>query len=60
MTGKHVKGAISKALGKLEEGFGKLTGNKKWQGQAGPGRRPEGPGRHSGRHPGTQGQALTR
>ena len=31
MTDEHVKGAISKALGKVEEGLGKLTGDKKRQ-----------------------------
>ncbi len=28
MTDEHTKGAISKATGKVEEGLGKLTGNK--------------------------------
>ena len=29
MTDEHTKGAISKVRGKLEEGLGKLTGNRK-------------------------------
>ncbi len=28
MADEHTKGAISKATGKVEEGLGKLTGNK--------------------------------
>ena len=28
MTDEHTKGAISKVQGKLEEGLGKLTGNR--------------------------------
>jgi len=31
MTNEHVKGAISKAHRKVEEGLGTLTGNKKQQ-----------------------------
>jgi uncharacterized protein YjbJ (UPF0337 family) len=31
MTDEHVKGALSKAQGKVEEGLGKLTGDKKQQ-----------------------------
>jgi uncharacterized protein YjbJ (UPF0337 family) len=31
MPAEHTKGAISKALAKVEEGLGKLTGNKNWQ-----------------------------
>lgn len=31
MTNEHVKGAISKAQGKVEETLGRLTGNRKQQ-----------------------------
>ena len=31
MTDEHIKGAISKAEGKVEEGLGKLTGNRRQQ-----------------------------
>ncbi len=55
MTDEHTKGAISKATGKVEEGLGKLTGNKEQEpprqrpsevqgaGQGDPGRHPEMP-----------------
>ncbi len=29
MTDEHTKGAVSKVRGKLEEGLGRLTGNRK-------------------------------
>jgi len=31
MTDEHTKGAISKAVGKVEEALGRLTGNKRQQ-----------------------------
>ena len=31
MTDEHINGAISKAEGKVEEGLGKLTGNRRQQ-----------------------------
>ena len=31
MTDEHTKGALSKARGKIEEGLGKLTGNRPQQ-----------------------------
>jgi uncharacterized protein YjbJ (UPF0337 family) len=31
MTGQHTKGSINKAAGKVEEGFGKLTGDRSQQ-----------------------------
>lgn len=31
MTDQHTKGAINKAEGKVEEGVGKLTGDRKMQ-----------------------------
>jgi uncharacterized protein YjbJ (UPF0337 family) len=33
MTDQHTKGAISKARGKVEEGLGTLTGNRKQETQ---------------------------
>ena len=46
MTDQHTKGAINKAKGKVEEGLGKLTGDRiaasQGQGQADPRQRPAG------------------